>query len=128
MLTIPSYIQTTVDIPNDLSCLDADSTMIKRVLVNLVQNGIQAMPKTGVLTIHAEQKNHMIIIDVEDTGEGIPKEVQSKLFTRLMTTKSKGQGFGLAVVKRMVEAMNATVTFESQQGKGNLKFTLKFPV
>ena len=63
---------------------------------------------------------------MEDTGEGIPKEVQDKLFTPLMTTKSKGQGFGLAVVKRMTEAMNGTVTFESEQGKG-ARFILQFP-
>ena len=63
---------------------------------------------------------------IEDTGEGIPKEVQGKLFTPLMTTKSKGQGFGLAVVKRMIEAMNGTVSFESEERKGT-KFILQFP-
>ena len=54
----------------------------------------------------------------QDTGVGIPEEVKDELFTPLFTTKSKGQGFGLAVVKRMVEAMNGTITFESEVGKG----------
>jgi len=52
--------------------------------------------------------------------------VQAKLVTPLMTTKAKGQGFGLAVVKRMTEAMGGTVSFETEQGKGT-KFILKFP-
>ena len=51
--------------------------------------------------------------------------VKDKLFTPMFTTKSKGQGFGLAVVKRMAEALGGTVSFESQEGKGS-KFTVRF--
>jgi signal transduction histidine kinase len=65
-------------------------------------------------------------IVVEDTGEGIPDEVKPKIFTPLFTTKSKGQGFGLAVCKRVIEAMRGTISFESQQGKGT-KFIINFP-
>jgi signal transduction histidine kinase len=57
---------------------------------------------------------------------GIPDEVKDKLFTPLFTTKSKGQGFGLAVVKRMTEALGGTVTFESQVGKGTA-FIIRLP-
>jgi signal transduction histidine kinase len=63
---------------------------------------------------------------VKDTGHGIPEEVKSKLFTPLFTTKSKGQGFGLAVVKRLTEAMGGTVSFESVNGKG-AKFAIRLP-
>jgi signal transduction histidine kinase len=84
------------------------------------------MPNGGELTINVTNKRNQIIIDVQDTGEGIPKEVQDKLFMPLMTTKAKGQGFGLAVVKRMTEAMDGKITFESEAGKGT-KFTLQFP-
>jgi signal transduction histidine kinase/PAS domain-containing protein len=126
MVTIPEGIKISVLAEKNLPLLTVDSTMIKRVLVNVIQNAVQAMPKGGNLTIRANSHKHEVTIDVEDTGEGIPREVQSKLFTPLITTKSKGQGFGLAVVKRMIEAMNGTVTFESEQGKGT-KFTLHFP-
>ena len=70
--------------------------------------------------------NHAYI-SVEDTGEGIPEEVKDKLFTPLFTTKSKGQGFGLAVVKRLVEAQDGKISFESQQGKGTT-FTIQLPL
>ena len=68
----------------------------------------------------------MTVITVADTGVGIPEEAKNKLFTPLFTTKSKGQGFGLAVVKRMTEALGGTVTFESEEGKGT-KFIIRLP-
>ncbi|MCW3996915.1 MAG: PocR ligand-binding domain-containing protein [Candidatus Bathyarchaeota archaeon] len=126
MVTIPKNIKITVTIDKDLPYLIGDSTMLKRVLTNLLQNGVQAMPKGGNLTVHAQLKNRYISLEIKDTGEGIPAEIQDKLFTPLMTTKAKGQGFGLAVVKRMTEAMNGTVTFESQPGQGTT-FILQFP-
>ena len=127
MVPIPENIKVTMPSAGNLPQFTADSMMIKRILINLIQNGVQAMPIGGNLTISATRQKHLLKIDIEDTGEGIPKEVQSKLFTPLMTTKSKGQGFGLAVVKRMTEAMNGTVTFESEPGKGT-KFTLQFSI
>ncbi len=127
MVKLPDNVNLVIKIPDNLPRLTADSTMIKRVLVNLLQNAAQAMPKGGDLTIETNYTRHQLTISVQDTGEGIPEEVRTKLFTPLTTTKSKGQGFGLAVVKRMTEAMGGKVTFETETGKGT-KFTLKFPL
>ena len=66
------------------------------------------------------------MISVKDTGVGIPEEVKGKLFTPMLTTKSKGQGFGLPVVKRMTESLGGTVSFESEEGKGTT-FTIRLP-
>jgi signal transduction histidine kinase len=63
---------------------------------------------------------------VQDTGVGIPEDVKTRMFTPLFTTKSKGQGLGLAVVKRLVDALKGEITFESQENKGT-KFTVKLP-
>ena len=62
----------------------------------------------------------------KDTGVGIPEDVQGKLFTPMFTTKSKGQGFGLAVIKRMTESLGGTVSFESEEGKGTT-FIIRLP-
>ncbi|HSV49704.1 MAG TPA: ATP-binding protein, partial [Candidatus Acidoferrales bacterium] len=126
MVAVPENITVTVDAPHSLPSLYADYTMLKRILINLVQNAVQAMPCGGHLKVCAAKKGLEIEFVVEDTGEGIPREVQAKIFTPLITTKPKGQGFGLAVVKRMTEAMNGTIAFETEKGKGT-KFRVRFP-
>ena len=72
------------------------------------------------------KKRTTSIITVENTGVGIPENVKGKLFTPMFTTKSKGQGFGLAVIKRMTESLGGTVSFESQEGKGTT-FIIRLP-
>jgi two-component system sensor histidine kinase AtoS len=104
----------------------ADPDISKRIFGNLVINAIQAMPNGGKLTVQAYKEANDSIITVEDTGVGIPEDAKDKIFTPLFTTKSKGQGFGLPVVKRMTETLGGTVTFESQQGKGT-KFIIRLP-
>ncbi len=84
------------------------------------------MPHGGELTVQARRDAGNIVVTVKDTGVGIPKQVASKLFTPLFTTKSRGQGFGLPVVKRLTETLGGNVTFESEEGKGT-KFTIRLP-
>jgi signal transduction histidine kinase/HAMP domain-containing protein len=123
---VPGNIQTIVSVDEGSQQLNADSSILKRILTNLVQNAAQAMPKGGKIKITAKNKDDFIIVNIVDTGEGIPDEVRDKIFTPLFTTKSKGQGFGLAVVKRLTEALGGSVSFESIVGKGT-KFTIELP-
>jgi signal transduction histidine kinase len=97
-------------------------------LTNIVTNGVQAMQdqETGNLSIKATRWRDTTTIIVQDTGVGIPEEVREKLFTPLFTTKSKGQGLGLAVVKRLVEGLGGTIEFDSEPNKGT-KFTIDLP-
>jgi PAS domain S-box-containing protein len=104
----------------------SDRSIVRRVLTNLIINAIQAMPTGGKLSVSSHRKDNNILIVVEDTGIGIPEDIKPKLFTPMLTTKAKGQGLGLAVVKRLVEALNGTVSFESEEGKGT-KFTIQLP-
>ena len=123
---VPKNIQTDAKVEADAKKMMADSAYMKRIIGNLVSNAVQAMPNGGKLTLRAYREASDIVITVEDTGVGIPEEAEPKLFQPLFTTKSKGQGFGLSVVKRLTEALNGTITFESQEGKGT-KFALRFP-
>jgi signal transduction histidine kinase len=104
-----------------------DPSYMQRILRNLFNNAVQAMPNGGKLAIKVTFKDGKAFISVEDTGEGIPEEVRGKLFKPLITTKAKGQGFGLAVVKRLTEALGGTVLVESEVGKGT-KFTVELPL
>jgi len=123
---LPRNIKATVKVENDAGKVLADSTFINRILYNLVTNAVQAMPKGGKLTIHAYKEANDVLITVKDTGVGIPENVKDKLFTPMFTTKSKGQGFGLPVIKRMTESLGGTVTFDSQEGKGTT-FIVRLP-
>jgi signal transduction histidine kinase len=123
---IPEEIKVGVKVQKEAANIVADPEIIRRVLANLMTNAVQAMPEGGKLSIRIAEESNDVVITVQDTGVGIPEETKARLFTPLFTTKSKGQGFGLAVVKRMVEAMGGTVTFESEIGKGT-KFIIRFP-
>lgn len=123
---IEENVEASYEVQNDAKKLVSDPDLLKRILSNLVSNAVQAMPKGGKLMIQAFKDADAVVITVEDTGVGIPEAVRSKLFTPLFTTKAKGQGFGLAVIKRMTEALGGTVTFKSEEGKGT-KFILRFP-
>ena len=103
-----------------------DSTFINRIMNNLVNNAVQAMPNGGKLCVHVYREANETVIKVKDTGVGIPEAVKGKLFNPMFTTKAKGQGFGLAVVKRMSEALGGSVVFESLEGKGTT-FIVRFP-
>ncbi len=122
---IPNNIKAVQELEGNLQ-VKADYTFLKRILMNLVTNAIQAMPDGGNLTIKAFGEGSSIIVTVSDTGVGIPDEIKPKLFQPLMTTKSKGQGFGLAVVKRLMEAQGGAVSFESKLGEGT-EFKIIFP-
>jgi len=123
---VPKNVKVQVKVQKETLIIMADPDILKRIFGNLVTNAVQAMPDGGKLAIKAYKEANDSIITVEDTGVGIPQEAKDKLFTPLFTTKSKGQGFGLAVVKRMTDALGGTVTFESQQGKGT-KFMIRLP-
>ena len=125
-ITIPKNIEASCYVDDSVSRIFVDSNLLKRALGNLVSNAVQAMTNGGKLIVRARLESNDIVITVTDTGAGIPDKIKQKLFTPFFTTKSKGQGLGLAVVKRMIEALNGTVTFESVEGNGTT-FIVRLP-
>ena len=127
LVTVPDKIAVETVIRRDLPQIRADLQLIKRVLINLVTNSVQAMPDGGKLTLTGQATPEgQVSFSVQDTGVGIPEAIKDRIFTPLFTTKPRGQGFGLAVCKRVIEAHGGTISFESQEGKG-AKFTIQFP-
>lgn len=126
-ITIPSNVKTQTQIQGKIPQIQADGQLLRRVLINLITNAIQAMPYGGKLQLAADVNSEQVQITVRDTGVGIPERIKSQIFTPLFTTKPRGQGFGLAVCKRVIEAHGGTITFESTEGKG-AEFTINIPV
>ena len=123
---IPKSIQVTYTIEPDAKIINSDYVLLRRILMNLIINATQAMPEGGKLSINALKESQNILIYVQDTGVGIPEAAKPNIFKPMFTTKSKGQGFGLVVVKRLTETLGGTVNFESDIGKGT-KFLIKLP-
>ncbi len=125
-IALPDTIVLSIKIKS-VPKVTVDPTFLRRALTNLINNAVQAMPNGGKLTVSGYRQNSNVYITIEDTGVGIPEEIKTKLFTPMFTTKAKGQGLGLAVVKRLVEAQGGDIAFESTVGRGT-KFTIKLPL
>ncbi len=126
VLHIPENVEVSNEIKPDFSAA-LDSYLMKRVMTNLVLNAVQAMPEGGKLTIKASSGKDEVSISVQDTGVGIAEENMPKLFQPLFTTKAKGQGLGLAVCKRIIEAHGGRLTVTSKVGYGST-FTVHLPL
>ncbi|MDP4027838.1 MAG: PAS domain S-box protein [Gallionella sp.] len=127
-LTIPPSVTVKLDIPATLPPLRVDGMQIGQVLRNFISNGVEAMPEGGTLEIRAvENKTEKTIaVSVRDSGIGMTPEQLGKLFQPLFTTKARGIGLGLVVVKNLTEANGGTVQVESEAGKGTV-FTVTLP-
>jgi two-component system sensor histidine kinase HydH len=97
-----------------------DQDRINQVLLNLYLNAIESMDAGGELKVQISYRNKEkdIEIQVSDTGGGIQKDDQTKIFDPYYTTKSSGTGLGLAIAHNIVEAMGGTISVASQVGKG----------
>jgi len=114
---------TTVDATEIL----ADEPKVKRLLTNLIQNAIDAMPEGGKLAIYSTNTQREVSISIRDTGFGIPKEMMDEIWIPMHSTKAKGIGLGLPICKRIIEAHGGSISVESTVGKGTT-FTLKLPI
>lgn len=107
----------------------ADPAQINQVLVNLVVNAIQAMPKGGKLTIHTERQADRILLSVSDTGQGMTAEVKDQIFIPFFTTKDvhEGTGLGLPVVLGIVTSHGGNIEVDTTVGSGST-FSLTLPI
>jgi PAS domain S-box-containing protein len=123
----PGNVETQLVSPDVTPTVQADPMLMRRVMVNLLTNAVQAMPNGGKLTITLVTQPNALSMAVQDTGQGIAPENLSKMFTPFFTKKAKGQGLGLAVCKRLVEAQGGTIAVQSLPGRGSV-FTVTLPL
>jgi signal transduction histidine kinase len=122
-----SKVQIRVIAAPNLPALKADPDLLTQVLLNLMLNGLQAMPEGGTLTLEAKTTNSNFLIAVTDTGTGISAETAPRIFEPYFTTKTKGTGLGLAISRRIIEAHGGTIT-ASNQARGGCRFEICLPL
>ncbi|HTY59465.1 MAG TPA: ATP-binding protein, partial [Bacteroidota bacterium] len=113
-----SSIAFDVRLGKGLPQVIADREELRRALINIIRNGIQAMDGSGDIVITAEGENGGVAIAVTDHGKGVPGEMIDRLFMPNFSTKTDGMGLGLAIVKKTVEDLHGTVTLTSTVGEG----------
>jgi PAS domain S-box-containing protein len=106
--------------------LNGDPDLLKQAILNVVNNGLEAMAEGGKLTIRTEWIADECQIRITDGGPGIPREIQDRIFNLYFTTKQQGSGIGLATTFRVVQLHSGTIDFVSEPGRGTT-FRLRFP-
>jgi len=114
---------------NDLESLHAliDPNMLRQLIYNLASNGMRAMPDGGILKISMRHSGEEAVLEVCDSGVGIPREQQQRLFKPFTSFTSGGVGLGMAIVYRIVQAHGGTIRVRSMEGKGT-RVTVALPV
>jgi len=128
-LAAPDAEQHGVNIDRQLPDLNlpvkVDVDLMKQAILNVVINGVQAMPQGGRLTISARRENNVVVAEVQDQGGGIPKDMREKIFELYFTTKKEGSGIGLAQTYQILQWHYGSVDFESAEGAGT---TFRFQI
>ncbi|MCA9918367.1 MAG: PAS domain S-box protein [Anaerolineales bacterium] len=126
-------IKLHVDVPDDIPAITGDGSLLRQAITNLLGNGIKYAPNSGPMWLRAEHKNGELVLSVQDSGPGIPKQDQMRLFEKFYrvkqrgTEKVKGSGLGLAIVRSIAERHGGRAWCISQQGEG-CTFSLSVPV
>ena len=118
----PDGVRVSLDIADDLPLLRADARLLKRTLLNLVENALHAVNGEGsvdVKVIHESSNGARFVeVAVADTGVGIEPELKERIFEPYFSTRAAGTGLGLAIAKKVVEDHGGSIVLESEPGRG----------
>lgn len=123
---IPETVQVTCELAEQLPAVAVDADKMEQVFLNLINNAVQAMPEGGKLEISTGQENGHVLFGFTDSGCGIPPENLERIFEPLFTTKTKGIGLGLSIVKLLIEAHHGEIDVHSRVGAGT-SFVVRLP-
>jgi PAS domain S-box-containing protein len=123
-----SNIQVEVSFDPDIPEIMASTNQMRQVMLNILKNAKEAMPKGGTLFVRTSKKDRRVLIHIQDTGIGIPEEVKDKIFDAFFTTKQKvkGVGLGLSVCYGIIKDHGGEIKAESEAAKGTT-FTISLP-
>ena len=111
----------------DIPPVRFDEKQIREVMINLIQNAVRAMKDGGELELKTLLNEENVVVQVTDTGEGIPERNMEKIFSPFFSTREGGLGLGLSIVQRIVESHGGKITCKSSAGKGTT-FEITLPL
>jgi signal transduction histidine kinase len=111
-------ITLELHLAEDLPTIQADATLLRRAIENLVLNAMDAMPAGGILMLRTAHENGGVDLEISDTGKGLTPEECERLFTPYYTTKQHGTGLGLAIVQSVVSDHGGSISVESETSVG----------
>ncbi len=115
---VPSHIVVDEELDSESVRIKVDAEEIKQALRNIVSNAVEAMPTGGTLTVGTEVGRRLVCIYIKDTGVGLSEEVRKEMFSPFFTTKARGTGLGLAVVRKAITRHKGKMFIKSEPGKG----------
>lgn len=124
-LFIEEHVKISLDLPEDITEIKGDVQQLRRALINLVRNSIQANATEIIFKLTRRDKK--LVLDVIDNGSGIPKEIVDKIFNPNFTTKELGMGVGLTLAKRLMENLEGKIFVKNTSSSGTT-ITLEFPI
>ena len=128
-IELPEYAERGVNVERqfapDLPKVRVDIDKIKQVILNLAKNAAEAMPNGGKLLFAGSAGATEVILEVTDSGAGIPAEID--IFEPFFTTKSFGTGIGMTIVRQILAAHGGSISYKSEVGKGTT-FTVRLPL
>jgi two-component system NtrC family sensor kinase len=122
-------ISMECQLDQDIPLITTDSNQLQQVILNLLENAIDAISENGVITLSTRRQGERVLLEISDTGAGIAKEFLSKVFDPFFTTKSAGEGtgLGLSIVYSTLNKLGGTINVISEPGKGTV-FTISLPL
>lgn len=125
-------VEVALEAPRAPVRVRVDGELMRQALLNLLLNGMQAMPSGGQMVVTVRREQHYAIVEVADNGEGIPAELLPRIFELYFTTKPKGSGIGLATTYRILQmhggAMDVRSNAEAESPERGTVFTLRVPM
>jgi len=115
------------DVPDGLPLIPMDARLMRQALLNVALNAVQAMPERGTLSVNARVVGDAAVVELGDTGPGIPHEIRHRIFEPFFTTKATGTGLGLAVVKRIIDDHRGRVEVRGPASGGTV-FAIHLPL
>jgi two-component system sensor histidine kinase HydH len=122
----PAEVGLALEGVDALPPVEGDPVQLRQILVNLVENAVFAASPAGQVVVRGRRVDGAVLLDVEDSGPGVDPSVRGRLFEPLITTKDRGIGLGLALVKRIAERHGGGVEYSDREG-GGARFTVRLP-